>query len=105
MFENLTIKQELLARIMSDISERCYCAGWIKNLEYVLWHAMITGERKYGHDVITQRDIDTLKLLSDETNSWIFFDDELYEIAIDLVSWHSKFKNVVSSNPEILKKY
>jgi len=84
MRKNLTIQQELLAKVMSDVSGRCYCAGWMENLEYILWHAVNNGERSYGMDTITQRDIDTLKWLSNEFDGWIFFDDEHSETAISV---------------------
>jgi hypothetical protein len=102
MLENLTIKQELLARVMSDISERCYCAGWMQNLEYVLWDITIKGERQYGLDMVTQRDIDIMKLLSKETNSWIIFEDKIGETAIAISDWERKFDQDTQSNHDLL---
>jgi hypothetical protein len=34
----------LLARLMSDLSEEYWCAGWLIDCEYALW-AELTGER------------------------------------------------------------
>lgn len=34
-FEEL-VKEEL-ERMMSDLSENCYCARWIRDNEYALW--------------------------------------------------------------------
>lgn len=102
MLENLTIKQELLARLISDISERCYCASWMSNLEYVLWDITIKGERQCGLDMVTQHDIDTLKLLSEETNSWIIFDDKLDETAMAISDWKIKFNQDTNDNPDLL---
>lgn len=48
MIDDLTLKQQKLAKIMGDISEECYSAGWYRGLECVLWHAVINGERKFG---------------------------------------------------------
>jgi len=101
--KGLTVKEEILARIMSDISELCYSAGWMQNLEYVLWHAVVSGERNYGHYSVTQRDIEILKLLSDETQSWIIFNDELEETAIDLDTWKIKFDADIKVSPGLLK--
>ena len=74
MQENLNSDQLALAKLMSDISERCNYAGWMSNLEYVLWDALMNGERKYGHDNISTQDIESLKQYSNKAKSWIFFD-------------------------------
>ena len=49
---HLTSEQQKLANYMSEVSERCYSAAWIENLEYVLWDALFSKQRKYGHDFI-----------------------------------------------------
>ncbi|QKJ31272.1 hypothetical protein HQ865_16405 [Mucilaginibacter mali] len=102
MLKDLTIKQELLAQLMSDISEKYYAAGWAQDLEYVLWDAVINGERKYGHDIITIREIETLISLSNEAKCWIVFDDHAEETAISLEVWRKKFNNDISNNAKLL---
>jgi hypothetical protein len=84
MLKDLTLEQEKMAEFMSSISERCYYAAWIKNLEYVLWDAVNSGQRNYGHGIITDRDIRTLKTLADKSESWIIFHDDFEETALDL---------------------
>ena len=103
MTRDLTGQQLLLANSMSDISERCYYAGWMKGLEYVLWNALRHGERKYGHDSISKKDIETLRTLSKAANAWIIFDDETEETVMDLNTWEQKFKEDVEQNPELIK--
>jgi hypothetical protein len=83
MRKDLTSQQLLLADYMSDISERCYYAGWMQDLEYVLWDAVLHGERKYGHDKISLKDVETLSDLSKAANSWIIFDDNTDETSIN----------------------
>lgn len=102
MTSDLTGGQLLLADYMSDISERCFSAGWMKNLEYVLWNALQNGERKYGHDTISQKDIETLRSLSKAARAWIVFDAETEETAMDLNTWAQKFKRDVEQNPEVV---
>ena len=92
MIDALTSEQKLLAEVMRGISERCYCAGWMEHLEYILWDALINGQKKYGQDVITRNDIEQLKRLSEKCNCWIYFDDVSEETAIDLELWRQKFK-------------
>ena len=100
MINDLNKEQEILANFMSLISERCYRAGWMKGLEYALWNAVLHGERNYGHDSITLKDIENLKLLSSKAKSWIYFNDDFEESAIDLNSWKEKFNTEKMKFPE-----
>ena len=103
MLKDLTKQQRLLADAMSAISEKCWSAGWMSNLEYALWHALISGERKYGQDFITQQDINTLLSLSKECDDWIYLSDTTKETAIELSKWRLKFDQVILQNPEITR--
>jgi hypothetical protein len=103
MLSDLSEEQLLLHNVMSDISERCYCAGWLQNLEYVLWSAVLMGPRKYGPGVITQEDVDELLSLANRTDSWIVFDDETEETAIELGFWRAKYLNDISLDSTLIK--
>lgn len=87
---------------MSEISERCYYATWMKNLEYVLWDAIHSGQRKYGHDTITIADITILKALSDKSQSWIYFHDHLEETALIIGEWTNKFQAEINKDATLL---
>jgi len=65
-----------LAQLMSDISERCYYAGWLGGTEDVLWSTLNTGPRKWGTGSIRQKDIDQLKSLSEQAQGWVTYTDE-----------------------------
>ena len=103
MRKDLTNQQLLLANYMSDICERCYYANWMQNLEYVLWHAVLHGQRKYGQDIISQKDIEVLSGLSKAVSAWIIFDDNTEEKAIDLNVWKEKFLKDIQQDPQVLK--
>lgn len=48
-----------LAQLISDISEDCWCAGWLDGCEHSLWD-MVTGdnpEREWGMGKVDQDDI------------------------------------------------
>lgn len=92
MLGDLTTQQRLLADAMSDISERCYYAGWMLDLEYHLWYAVVNGPIKYGHGEVTDEDIRKLKLLSMECGCWIIFDDDSEETAIGITAWKAMFE-------------
>jgi hypothetical protein len=102
MLKDLTLEQREFANLMMEISERCYYAGWIANLEYVLWHAMKNGERKYGHDSITKSDIHLLAQISTILNTWIYMDDITEETAITLDKWEKKYQFALDRNSKIL---
>lgn len=81
MIDDLTLKQQKLAKIMGDIFEECYSAGWYRGLDCVLWHTVINGERKFVQGIVTQKEIIKLKLASEVCNAWIYFDDQFEETA------------------------
>ena len=102
MLEDLNPGQQALAKFMSNISERCYGAGWMGNLEYVLWNAVQNGPCVFGHDTISQTDIEQLKQLSQACGCWIYFDDETEETAIEPAKWQKKFAADTVEDPELL---
>lgn len=104
MIKDLTATQNLLANLMSEISERCYSAAWMADLEYVLWDAVTSGPRKYGHGSISEGDITALKKCSNEANCWIYFDDTTEETALRILDWTDKFNAVVAVNPDVLHR-
>ena len=63
-----------LLGLMTGISEENWCAGWMSGLEFSLWEAR-AGERCYGMGVITERQSQLLKLLSEECDGWWRWDD------------------------------
>lgn len=73
--------------------------GWMHNLEYILWDAVLHGQRHYGHGTISEKDVETLQNLSEKADVWIIFDDETQETALTL----GKFNQDVDQNPELLK--
>lgn len=102
MLKDLNGPERDLAEYMSEISERCYYAGWMKNLEFVLWDATKKGKRIYGHGEISEADIKQLKHLSLNANCWIVFDDEKEEIAIPLEKWENLFSSKIQNDHDIL---
>ncbi len=91
--------QTRLMSIMSDISERCYYAGWMQHLEYHLWYAVLHGPMRYGQDHITQEDITELKELANSCQSWIIFEEE--ERAIDLDQWIDVYAKALLNHTDI----
>jgi len=67
----------LLYRVMSGISEDCWCAGWLTDCEYALW-ANLTG--KDVSDVkawrISEHEVEELRLAHEVAGGWIVWSDE-----------------------------
>jgi len=92
MIADLTNAQRELADYMSEISEKCYAASWMQGLEYALWNAVINGEQAYGQNFITTKDCETLRILSEACDSWIYFDEYKECVAIDFAQWITIYK-------------
>jgi len=65
---------DALLRLMSDLSEDCWCAGWMTDLEFTLWEAMRTGGRELGWGGIGDRDLARLKHLHELAGGWWIWD-------------------------------
>lgn len=61
----LALEQE-----MRDISENCYCAGWLNTLEFDLWSFCLNGPGEYGMGTVDGADIGKLKGLSEKAGGW-----------------------------------
>jgi len=86
----LNSKQQELSDLMSDISERCYCAGWMSGCEYRLWAAIINPDdkRNYGESEISLNEVHRMKELSDEIGGWIYCSENDYiERFIPMNEW------------------
>jgi hypothetical protein len=93
----------LLAYTMSNISERGWAAGWMQNLEYALWHAVVSGSCYYGRTLIADDDIRVLKLLSARVGGWIYFDDEQGEVLLPLAEWQQHYEQAIQNCPGIVE--
>jgi hypothetical protein len=80
-WEDFNVKQQELYELMSDISEDCWCAGWLDGNEYSIWDAMQTGNLTYGMGAIDKESLEKVRELSKELNGWVIWDDALNENA------------------------
>jgi hypothetical protein len=73
----LTPKQAQLASLMSFISERCWCAGWISGNEFRLWKAVIepNDDFCYGFSNIESHQVEEMRKLSREIGGWFTWQD------------------------------
>jgi hypothetical protein len=86
---------EALLKLMADISEEHYAAGWMQGLEDCLWWIAHGGDPRYGtHDVASER-IVALRELSERAGGWWFWDStgERDETFIGLDAWTRRFES------------
>lgn len=104
MYHDLNIHEKKLADFMSELSERCYAAGWMENLEYVLWETTLNGPRDYGQFRILEDDIHQMIQLSNNCNCWIYFDDSNEETSIPLRKWVDMYEETILTKPNIINR-
>lgn len=86
-------KQRALYQLMSDISEECYCAGWMTGNEYTLWE-MVTNqgaERRYGMGEVEAQQIDDLRTIAAEVGGWIRWRDDDEDKSLPPEDWGPVF--------------
>ena len=75
--QDMTDQQRELYELMSDISEDCYCAGWMHGLEYAIWGALQDGDRSYGMSEMDAAQLERCRALAKELDGWvIWYDDD-----------------------------
>jgi hypothetical protein len=94
-------EREELAMLMSDISEDCWCAGWMAGNEYEIWNAIQPGaDRSYGMLSISADDAEKLIKLAEKVGAWPVWDssvpdeesiDGLYLKWVPLDEWRKHY--------------
>jgi hypothetical protein len=59
---------------MCDISEDCWCAGWLRDLEFTLWKAVTIGKTDFGFG-IRESDLIRLKHLHEMAGGWWIWEE------------------------------
>jgi len=84
---------KLLNRLMRDISEDYYCAGWMGGLEFTLWAMVLGGPTEFGMGEVPAHDVETLRRLSEDAGGWVAWDDVLGgEVFVPMVEWQVRYE-------------
>jgi hypothetical protein len=62
-----------LLGLMTGLSEDLWCAGWLDDLEYILWDG--SPDQPLGLGVLTRRQRKLLRMLSEECAGWWIWKD------------------------------
>lgn len=88
-----TEPQLALYDLMSEISERCYCAGWMEGTEAACWEAVLDGFTRWGISVITPEEADRLADLSNQAGGWWQWNEELMrEEFLSIADWEEVYE-------------
>jgi hypothetical protein len=75
-------KARLLARLMGDLSEDYFCAGWLTGCEYALWAdltgAEVKGQKGWG---ISVEEKEELRVAHELAGGWIVWSNEVQDRA------------------------
>jgi hypothetical protein len=77
----------LLERLMSDVSEETWCAGWFSDLEYLLWDAIARTRPDWCSPQIQKQ----LRFLSNLCGGWIIWDTTRGRQYVPLGDWLSNY--------------
>ena len=79
---------------MSSLSEEAFAAGWMRDLEFILWAALLGGAHRVGRLDLSDGQIDRLRELSAGCNGWIRSDAESgREVFVPLAEWEGYISN------------
>ena len=93
MLSDLSPDARALADYMSSISESAWCAGWMHDLEFRLWTALLGGSSKsYGRVVLSDVEVARLRSLSQGCGGWIYFDEITEETFAPAQEWVVRFE-------------
>lgn len=87
----MTDNQEALYQLMSDISEDCYCAGWMMGLELAIWGALQDGDRTYGMGEMDAEQLEQCRTLANEIDGWIVWVDDDDIPGLPSCEWGPRF--------------
>jgi hypothetical protein len=88
----LTDDKAELAGLMSELSERCYCAGWLDGLEFTLWD-YVCGQSNSGvWSMIEPDELTQLTKLAASIGGWIFWHPDHAATFIPLAEWLEMYR-------------
>lgn len=82
-----TAVAEALGVVMSEISEECYCAGWLSGLEYILWRFVVNGPGSFGQGEVDAAAVARLKHLSEVCGGWMVWDEVAWRRFVPMSEW------------------
>jgi len=81
---------DALLDFMSELSEDCYCAGWLIGTEHALWRAHEEGPMSWGQGDVGASAVAKLRRLSAKAGGWWRWDDEHGPLFVLMDEWRGE---------------
>ena len=97
-----------LVDLLSDISEDCYCAGWLLDCEHEIWEMVAApgpaADYRWGMAQVTAVALERLRVLSAACGGWVRWRDRDRErtggpVFVPLAEWTERHARWVASLP------
>lgn len=72
--------------LVSDISEDCYCAGWMHGIEFDLWAVICGDATDYAGVTLADHRVQALARIARDADGWVRYGDSGVE-SVDSVTW------------------
>jgi len=93
--------RKALLGLMSEISEDCWCAGWMSGNEKRLWEISQAGGGRYGQGEVTSEQAEKMTFLANTLQEWFVWDEVSGEvIPIALSDWEARMAAISESKNE-----
>jgi hypothetical protein len=77
---------------MAALSEEAYSAGWMQDIEFELWQAVLEGPRRCGHFDLTNDHVAKLSTLAEQCGGSVRFSDEaMDEVFVPMPEWEQLY--------------
>lgn len=78
-----------LVNAVREISDRCWCAGWMDGIEKTVWQAVLDDrDCGIGQGYVTREELIFIKALAERCDSWVIWGDITHgECEIPLSLW------------------
>lgn len=98
-------RSDALEALMSDISEDCYCAGWMTGTETTLYGIVFQGsDRHWGMGRVDPDDIVELRRLAEADGVWVKWPDESsWPVVVPLAMCPEALTGSIRAGDELLR--
>lgn len=93
----------LLDQLMGDLSDHFACAGWLREIEFILW-CLVSGDDlpvtdHYGFSKLNQEDLADLRFLSERGHCWpMWVSDRGHVVLVGLTEWTALYRQWYESH-------
>ncbi len=87
-----------LEDFMMELSQDCYCAMWLVDLEFYLWDTLQGKPDRYSFRPLTDGEIDRLRALSTSAGGWITWPHKGHMGFVSFEEWAPIYAKYLEEN-------